>query len=98
MGWTRRRISPEEQAAVQEAREELAPGASLISREEIKREPASSQGLERAVVSGRFILRAFCAPGSGRPYASTDSPRAYGCGRLALFSPTPSLSKETGTE
>jgi len=31
-------ISPEEDAAVQEAREELAAGAELISHEEIKRE------------------------------------------------------------
>ena len=31
-------ISPEEEAAVQEAREELAAGTALISHEEIKRE------------------------------------------------------------
>jgi hypothetical protein len=31
-------ISPEEEAAVQEARDELAAGAELISHEEIKRE------------------------------------------------------------
>lgn len=31
-------ISPEEEAAVQEARDELAAGAPLISHEEIKRE------------------------------------------------------------
>lgn len=31
-------ISPEEQAAVEEARDELAAGAELISDEEIKRE------------------------------------------------------------
>jgi hypothetical protein len=31
-------ISPEEEAAVQEARDELAAGAELISNEEIKRE------------------------------------------------------------
>jgi hypothetical protein len=31
-------ISPEEEAAVQEAREELAAGAKLVSHEEIKRE------------------------------------------------------------
>jgi hypothetical protein len=31
-------ISPEEEAAVQEARDELASGAALISHEEIKRE------------------------------------------------------------
>jgi hypothetical protein len=31
-------ISPEEEAAVQEARDELAAGAELVSHEEIKRE------------------------------------------------------------
>jgi hypothetical protein len=37
-------IFTEEEAKVQEAREELAPGASLISHEEIKRESTSSAG------------------------------------------------------
>lgn len=69
---------PEEEATVQEARDEVAPGASLISHEEIKRRVRHRvQGLERPVVSGRFVLKALCAPGSDRLYARAYSTRAY---------------------